>query len=102
MPTYDPRQSQANGTRCAVRGEADADNCGELGAALLGGSTQGPIGLDLSGLPFLDSSAVSELLRVHGALEADGIEMRIVDPSPAVHRVLEITGLLDVIGIPAS
>lgn len=94
--------AQANGTRCVVRGEADADNCGELGAALLGGAIDGPIELDLSGLTFLDSSAVSELLRVHGALEADGIEMRIVDPSPAVHRVLEITGLLDVFGIPAS
>ena len=91
--------ADASGTRYVVRGEADADNCGELGAALLDGKVAGPVELDLSGLSFLDSSAVSELLRVHGILEADDIALRIVDPSPAVHRVLEITGLLELFGV---
>ncbi|MEZ5244895.1 MAG: STAS domain-containing protein [Acidimicrobiales bacterium] len=93
---------QDDGTRVAVHGEADADNCHELGAALLDESLIGPVRLDLAGLSFLDSSAVSELLGIQQELATRGIELSIVETSPAVHRVLEITGLLDVFGIDAS
>ena len=88
--------------RAVVSGEADADNCSELGAALLGDDARGPLRVDLSALSFLDSSAVSELLRIQQELAERDIEMSIVDPSPAVHRVLEITGLLDLFGIPSA
>ena len=62
---------QDGATRFVVRGEADADNCTELGAALLDGKHERPVELELSELSFLDSSAVSELLRVRQEL-ADG------------------------------
>lgn len=93
---------QADGTTCVVRGEADADNCGQLGAALLDAHVVGPVHLDLGSLSFIDSSAVSELLRIQKDLAGRDIELSIVDASPAVHRVLEITGLLDLFGLSAN
>jgi len=87
------------GTVATVSGEADADNCHELGAALLGAAVGSRLHLDLSGVSFLDSSAVSELLRVQKELGKRDVPLKIVDTSPAVHRVLEITGLLEIFGI---
>lgn len=90
------------GTSVVVTGEADADNCRELGEAILGNDVVGPVQVDLSELTFLDSSAVSELLRIHKLLGEQDVVMSIVTPSPAVHRVLEITGLLEIFGLRSS
>lgn len=92
----------ADGTRCTVSGEADADNCSELGEALLGEQLAGPVRVDLSALSFIDSTAVSELLRIQQALAARDVALSITDTSPAVHRVLEITGLLEIFGLAST
>lgn len=89
----------ADGTAAKVAGEADADNCHELGSALTSDTITGPLRVDLAALTFLDSSAVSELLRILEVLAGRNITMTVENPSPAVRRVLEITGLLDVFGI---
>ncbi len=84
----------------AVSGEVDADNCSEVGAALLdGGTTSAAVTLDTSGLTFLDSSGISELLRVHDAVKAAGGSFTLTEPTANVRRVLEITGLLETFGI---
>lgn len=83
-----------------VAGEADADNCHQLGAALLDlPATTTALEVDLSGLSFIDSSAISELLRIKRELETREVRFVLTDPSDAVFRVLEITGLLDVFGL---
>ena len=84
----------------AISGEVDADNCAEVGAALLGSGTPSNLmSVDASQLSFLDSSGISELLRVHDAVREAGGEFRLVDPTDNVRRVLEITGLLETFGI---
>lgn len=101
----DIRVEEAEGTATAhISGEADADNCHLIGQRLLDG-TLGKSGdvrqleLDLGQLDFIDSSAISELLRVRTELQDQSIELTIVNPSDAARRVLEITGLLELFGI---
>lgn len=87
-------------TSAAVTGEVDADNCADFGRELLEAPlTDGVLRVDVSGLSFIDSSGISELLRVRQLLEDRGQALELADPSPAVHRVLEITGLLGVFGL---
>jgi anti-anti-sigma factor len=84
----------------AVFGEVDADNCGEFRTAILERAPEGEqVVVDLSGLSFIDSSGISELLRIASTLDEQGRTLTIHDPSPAVQRVLEITGLLDHFGL---
>ena len=84
----------------ALSGEVDADNCGEVSAGLLAGERTSPtLELDISELTFLDSSGISALLQVKSDLQADGHDLKLISPTDAVHRVLEITGLLGVFGL---
>lgn len=95
-------QGDGDASVVAVVGEVDADNCDEFRSALLEQASEvDRLVVDLSGLTFIDSSGISELLRVSNSLSDDGRSMTIKDPSPAVQRVLEITGLLDHFGLSA-
>jgi len=80
----------------AVSGEVDADNCAEMGAGLLpNGASAAEMVVDVSALAFIDSSGISELLRVREAMTEAGGSMVLRDPSDNVRRVLEITGLTE-------
>ena len=46
--------------------------------------------VDLSGLSFIDSSALGVIMRTYRALHGDGGKMALVSPSPAVARVLQL------------
>ena len=83
-----------------VRGEIDADNCGAFSASLLDGSSEATaLVVDLSGLTFIDSSGISELLRISEVAGQRGQRFELREPSPTVRRVLEITGLLSHFGL---
>lgn len=84
-----------------VSGELDAHNCTELGEAILraADSDVHRVVVDAAELTFIDSSAISELLRVRQELvDRDG-ELVIHNTGSSVRRVLEITGLLDTFGV---
>jgi anti-sigma B factor antagonist len=49
------------------------------------------VALDLSGTEFIDSSGLSMLVRLRHKAHARGLALVLVDPSPAVRRLLEIT-----------
>jgi anti-sigma B factor antagonist len=49
------------------------------------------VALDLSGTEFMDSSGLSMLVRLRQKAHARGLALVLVDPSPAVRRLLEIT-----------
>ena len=71
-----------------------------VGATLLGsGVPATTMKVDASQLTFLDSSGISELLRVNDAVNEAGGTFLLVDPTDNVRRVLEITGLLETFGI---
>jgi anti-sigma B factor antagonist len=84
----------------AISGEVDADNCAEMGASLLqSGPSGAELVVDVSALAFIDSSGISELLRVREAMAEAGGSMVLRDPTNNVRRVLEITGLTDTFGL---
>ena len=79
----------------AVSGELDMSNADRLQAtvdAIVEGAPTRLI-FDLSDLRFMDSAGIAVLLRA--AARVESIELR--DPSPAVRRVVELTGLASVL-----
>ena len=74
--------------------------CEEMGATLMqNGTSAAELVLDVSALAFIDSSGISELLRVREAMVEAGGSMVLRDPTDNVRRVLEITGLTDTFGL---
>jgi len=59
----------------------------------------GPIVFDCSDLTFIDSSGLSLFVSVHKACSARDATLTIVDPSPRVLRLLELTGLDTVLDV---
>ena len=60
------------------------------------------IGVDLSGVSFIDSSALSVLVRTHERAQNKGHRLELLRPSPACVKVFAITGLDHVFGLPPS
>jgi anti-sigma B factor antagonist len=91
-------QSDATGVPIVtVAGELDISNAGTLEATVASITAERPERLifDLSGLRFMDSAGIAVLLAA--ARKVDTVHLR--DPSPAVRRVVELTGLTDVLSI---
>jgi anti-sigma B factor antagonist len=74
------------------RGELDASTCPEL-AEHLSGPSGSLIVVDLVELTFIDSSGLGLLHDARRRAIEDGGNFVVCDPSPAVRRVMEITGL---------
>ncbi|MGW1545168.1 STAS domain-containing protein [Streptomyces sp. NPDC002309] len=56
--------------------------------------------LDVSEVPFMDSSGMNIVLRVHQETRATGGSVHILSPTPPVRRVLDLTGVS--ITVPVS
>ncbi len=80
-----------------VSGELDASNSDALQATVASVAAAQPDALvfSLSGLSYMDSAGISVLLSAAEKVAA----VRLRDPSPAVRRVIDVTGLLDVLSI---
>jgi anti-sigma B factor antagonist len=53
------------------------------------------ITLDLSGLSFIDSTGLAEIILTSRLCERDGFELTLTPGSRAVQRLFELTGLID-------
>jgi anti-sigma B factor antagonist len=53
------------------------------------------ITVDASGLEFIDSSGLLALLRARDAAVEAGVAFHVSDPSPALRRLVEVTGVKD-------
>jgi len=75
-----------------VRGECDCDNALQFAQRIaeLGG---GPVQLDMGDVTFFDSASLRVVLLAH----QHNPELRVVNPSRQVHRVLEITATLPIL-----
>lgn len=84
-----------------IEGEVDADNCEALGAHIEPALTDGvdTLVLDASRLTFIDSSGITELLRIRDLVRDRGGVCRIANPTEQVRRILEITGLGDAFAV---
>lgn len=87
----------AGGSTIVLAGELDADNCHRLQSAtadIVGGA----IIMDLGGLDFVDSSGIGQIVKLKERVDGGGGSFAVSTMSPSVHKVLEITGLLDYLG----
>jgi len=57
------------------------------------------VAVDLSGVQFMDSSALSALVQAHERARERGQQFVLLRPSPACAKVLNITGLDRVFGV---
>ena len=78
-----------DGFTVRVHGEIDAYSAPALGAALR--SAAGSLELDLAAVEFVDSSGLRVLIEAHQLLDQRGDTFTIVDPSPAVQRMFELS-----------
>lgn len=75
----------------AVVGEIDASTADEFAAAVGG---LGPdVTIDCGECDFIDSAGLSVLLSLRSRVTREGGAVRLVDPSPAVRRLIEVSGL---------
>ena len=80
--------------------EIDAANAGDVLEGLLTAIRDGPGALivDLTATTFCDSAAVHALVKAFKEAGASGVELRLAAGGPAVSRLLEITGVDQLIG----
>ncbi|MFB6393208.1 STAS domain-containing protein [Polymorphospora lycopeni] len=86
-----------------VRGYVDLETEERLGQELTTalsrpGVTE--VTVDLAEVPFLDSSGVRVLLDGRSTALARGAALAVRDPQPVVDRVLRITGVAELLGLP--
>jgi anti-anti-sigma factor len=93
----DTHVDQAGATVVTLSGELDSSNAAALEAALEPITATGVAQLvfDLSALRFMDSAGIAVLLGAAAKVEA--VHLR--DPTPIVRRVIELTGLTNVLRI---
>jgi anti-sigma B factor antagonist len=60
------------------------------------------ITLDLSGLTFIDSTGLAEIILTSRLCERDGFELALTPGSRAVQRLFELTGLTDALPFSSS
>ena len=87
--------AEGDETTVAATGELDVNTAPELRERLsaLIGAGANLIVIDLSGVTFIDSTALSVMVSALKRLrQADG-DLELASPTPSVRRVFEITGL---------
>jgi anti-anti-sigma factor len=93
----DAAEQGSGAWRVVARGELDVATADELARTLdpvvSGGASL--VVLDLSDVTFLDSSGLRTIVRSATSLEEGGGRLVVDGVSPAVARVLEVTGLLE-------
>lgn len=86
---------QGSITHVDVAGRIDALNAREFGQELLSLISAGQINLTLrlSALEYMSSAGLREIVRVFKIVENLGGEFRVIQPSSAMMRILQTTGL---------
>jgi len=96
--TVEITQAGAGATRVVVAGEVDMLTAPQLHEALMAALQDGAphvIDVDLSGVSFMDSTGITELVRLRNLAHPSGYVVRVVQPQPAVRHVFEMTGLVE-------
>jgi anti-anti-sigma factor len=85
-----------------LTGELDLHSSGELSTAVEEVLAGGPTGIDVdaSGLSFADSAGLRALLLARNEATERGIGFRVSRVSEPLGRLLEMTGLREILGAP--
>ena len=95
-----PFSISLTGSHVAVVGEIDAHTAPEVSTALSGLSGSDDISLDLQDVTFIDSSGLRVIIEAHKRADAEQRRLLISNPSKAVRRLIEVTGLGDHLHLP--
>lgn len=87
--------SELDRTILTVFGELDLASCSRLAETLTQLADREMLVIDLSQLGFIDSTGISLLVHTHRSCQEAGHRLVLVDGGGQVHRLLELTGLLD-------
>jgi anti-sigma B factor antagonist len=80
----------------AVRGEIDIHTAPKVQSAIeRAAQTNGAVVVDMSGVAFMDSTALSALVRSKDSLQEQETLLRLAAPSKAVERIFSVTGFRD-------
>src|SRR5215213_1726917 len=81
----------------AVRGEIDLHSAPKVEYAIerAAETGDGAVVVDMSGVAFMDSTALSALVRSKDSLQKQGTALRLAAPSKAVERIFSVTGFHD-------
>ncbi|MGQ4385606.1 STAS domain-containing protein [Streptomyces sp. SAS_270] len=85
-----------------VKGFLDVDTATELHHHLANQMVHGRrhLLLDLSEVPFMDSSGINIILKAYQEARRVGGSVRLISPAPAVQRILDLTGVT--LTVPSS
>ncbi|HET7478220.1 MAG TPA: STAS domain-containing protein [Rubrobacteraceae bacterium] len=88
----------------SVRGEVDLHTAPKVQYSIERATENGAaaVFVDMSGIAFMDSTALSTFMRLKDALEKQGLPFRLVSPSAAVERIFDVTGFRDYFEVFAS
>lgn len=95
-------QVAVDGPVLTVVGDLDAHSCKALADGLDPLPGDGDVHIDMAGVGFMDSSGLRVLIAAHQSGQQAERSVKIVNPSPAVHRVIEISGLTDHLHVVAG
>ena len=85
----------------ALAGELDLSGLTDLRRVLNQANSYGvTVEVDLAGVRFMDSSGISALIGAYHGAVAGGHTLTVTNPGGQVRRVLQITGVLDLLATP--
>lgn len=77
----------------SVRGEIDLHSAPKVQHAVERGATDvAAVVVDMADITFMDSTALSMLMRAKDDLSEQGVTLRLAGPSEAVERIFDVTG----------
>jgi anti-sigma B factor antagonist len=80
----------------SVRGEMDLHTATKFQQAIERAAEDvGAVVVDMGDVAFMDSTALSSLMRSKDALDQKGVSLRLAAPSSAVERIFSVTGFSD-------
>ncbi|MDQ2679495.1 MAG: STAS domain-containing protein [Candidatus Eremiobacteraeota bacterium] len=82
-----------------LSGEYDMARISELEAALAQAHEADFAFIDLTDVPYIDSSALSSLIRLKNRMRGGGGAIRLIAPQRNIRRLLEITGIDHVVEV---
>jgi anti-sigma B factor antagonist len=102
--TYE--QVDADGLVIAVlAGELDLDRADAVRDSLAEASASGAcryLNVDVAEVSFIDSYALGALVSARNTAASNGVSLTLTNPSQPVRKAIQVTGLSDVFGLPAT
>lgn len=101
--SYDRRLAGDGTATVSVLGEIDFSNADDIAQGLrdtVAEWTPATVFVDLKKASFMDSTGLGALIEGYRAASEAGIPFVVTNPTAGFHRVLTVTGLCDLFGVP--